>query len=849
MNDAGWSSWSPEASLMVTAAPSAPGNLTARFHPSAVRPELCWTAPSDLGGSGQDSVTISSYRIWMHLSTQVKMLAEVPGDSLCFEVDLPQIFSDTFLFSVTAVNQVYEGLRSNILELSRAGPPGQPGPIEIENVTGSSIFLSWSPPSKRLVDCNEAFSVCQDIQTQFEHAPAATGYELYWDEGKGSLPSTLVYAGAAPVAEILVSSLRGCYQFRVRATNSGGESYFTEIQSVANLPLTSPTGLKVDSIRGGSVTLSWNEVPPSSCVWWYELQMLNVAYGNTSLMKSGVSQIDVEDLNSLDLYQFSVRLCDAALCSSFSNVVTVVPTMEPSGPTPPSALRYENGFVTVTWSAFHGNQQSSEPLQPFVESFQLFAAGSPEGPFVHVGSVSANVAPILAFPCNETNTTNDLWPSAVFVKVVASVSSAWSTETISAESEAARIFCAPLPNAPSTPTTGLLRTGTQRDAPSLFDLTVDLSLADQTPDITAVHTGWHLELVRKTDNTILESLLLTDPTVRTHTFTDLPAAIDVTVRYAVVAFSGTGPWSPVRLVRVNLVPPKPVMQKPSSDDETVAVSWTWSPGIDNDEFLEYYLYVDWIDGHFSYTNLQQPTYSTQSPNYLVNCTDGTLGGMSRSRQRLWFRAAAVSPAGIGELSDSMFWVCGSAPDQPLAPTLVEVDTSFAMLGWTQPDLHGAALLYVKVLVGTALGPNVFGFSNSEYLYNSPDTGSLLNVTANLSQPLQFALQVISDIGESTLSPWLSFSKLALPPLPPRLSIQSSTDTQIIVEWSLDRAKERGAYHTGYYVYVSVDGTTWPDEDTGFVATWQDEFTTTYTMDCTLTALLGGEGDGTGDLES
>lgn len=47
------------------------------------------------------------------------------------------------------------------------------------------------------------------------------------------------------------------------------------------------------------------------------------------------------------------------------------------------------------------------------------------------------------------------------------------------------------------------------------------------------------------------------------------------------------------------------------------------------------------------------------------------------------------------------------------------------------------------------------------------------------------------------------------------------------------------FGAGYYVYVSVDGTTWPDEDTGFLATWQDEFTTTYTMDCTLTASLGG----------
>lgn len=840
-NEVGSSSWSPEASFMALAVPSAPENLHAKFHPMAIRPEICWTPPSDVGGGGQDTVMIMNYRVWMHLSDgQVKLLAEVPGDRSCFEVDLPQIFSNEFRFSVNAVNQVYEGQRSNILELSRAGPPGQPGQIEVDNVTGSSIFLSWSPPSTRTVECNEALSVCGDIQAQFAHAPAATGYELYWDEGKGSLPSILVYAGAAPVAEISVTSSRGCYQFRVRATNSAGESYFTDIQSVSNLPLASPTGLKVESIRWGAVTLSWDEIPPSACVWWYELQMLNVAYGNISVVKSGLPQIDVEDLNSLHLYQFSVRLCDAASCSSFSNVVTVVPTREPFGPTAPYALHYENGLVTVTWSAWSAWSAFGQPetLEPFIGSFQVFAASFEQGPYSWVGSVSANVEPIFVFPCNETNSTNDLWPSAIFVKVVATVSSTWSSESTSAESEAARIFCAPLPIAPPVPTTSLLRTGTQREVPSLFDLTVELSLTGQPAEIAAVHTGWKVELVTKTDNTLLESVHLTDPGVQSYTFTDLPPAIDVTVRYAVVAFSGTGPLSPLKLLRVNSVPPQPVLQVDSSDDESVGVSWTWEPGIDDDELLNYNLYVDWQDGHFSNTNLQQPTYSTRSPNYLVNCTDGTLGGMSRSRQRLWFRVAAVSPAGIGELSESLFWVCGSVPDQPIAPTLEEVDSSFAMLGWTQPDLHGAALQSVKVVASTALGPNFFGFANSEYLYTSP--GSLLNVTANLSQPLQFAIQVTSDVGQSPLSPWLSFSKLALPPLPPRLSIQSSTDSQIIVEWSLDGTKERGAYHTGFYFYVSVDGTTWPDEDTGYVATWQDEFTTTYTMDCTLTALLGGQ---------
>lgn len=609
---------------MVAAAPSAPENLYAKFHPMAIRPEICWTSPSDIGGgsSAQDSVKIKSYRIWMHLDGQVRMLAEVPGDRSCFEVDLPQIFSNSFLFSVSAVNQVYEGIQSNTLELSSAGPPGQPGSIQVDSVTGASIFLSWTPPSTRTVDCNKALSVCGDVQAQFAHAPPATGYEVYWDEGKGSSPSTLVYAGVNPSVEVQVTpSIRGCYQFRVRGTNAAGEGPFGEIRSVANLPLVSPTGLKLDSVRAGSVSLSWDEIADSSCVSWYELQILNVAFGNTSFLRSSLSYIDVNELSTLDLYEFSVRLCDAGSCSSYSNVTTVVPTREPYGQTAPYALQYEDGFVTVTWSAF-----AQETSEPFIESFQVFASGSQEGPYSLVGVVSANMEPVVDFPCNATNAT-DLWPSAIFVKVVASVSSTWSTETMTAESEASRIFCAPLPTAPPVPATSLLRRG-KRDIPSLFDLTVELSLAGQ-PEVASLHSGWKVELTKVSQTSeILETVLITDPSVQTHTFTALPPAIDVTVRYAVVAFSGTGPFSEMKFVRVNLGPPKPVMQgPPSSDDVSVNVSWTWQPGIDNDELLEYYLYVDWMDGHFSSINLEQPTYITRIPSQLVDCTDNaTLGG-------------------------------------------------------------------------------------------------------------------------------------------------------------------------------------------------------------------------------
>ena len=134
------------------AAPAAPQQLRATWpHPQALRPELCWNEPTDQGGGGQDAVKIEKYLIWMHLMDgQVKFLDEV-RDRLCFEVNLPELFSSTFRFSVTAVNQVYEGLRSNILELAKSGPPGTPGPIQIENITNDMISLSWIPPTTRHV--------------------------------------------------------------------------------------------------------------------------------------------------------------------------------------------------------------------------------------------------------------------------------------------------------------------------------------------------------------------------------------------------------------------------------------------------------------------------------------------------------------------------------------------------------------------------------------------------------------------------------------------------------------------------------------------------------------------------
>ena len=147
------------------------------------------------------------------------------------------------------------------------------------------------------VQCNEALSICGEVQAQFAKAPLATNYELFWDAGTGSLPDILVYTGSLPSADIAISS-QTCYQFRVRGTTSDGMSDFGEIRSVSLSMLAAPSGLKIQEIRGGAVTLSWAEII-SSCVGWYEVEIFNVAFGYTWILKSGLPEIRVDDLREL----------------------------------------------------------------------------------------------------------------------------------------------------------------------------------------------------------------------------------------------------------------------------------------------------------------------------------------------------------------------------------------------------------------------------------------------------------------------------------------------------------------------------------------------------------------------
>eukprot|EP00913_Durusdinium_trenchii_P032186 g30138.t1 len=358
VNAYGASSWSTESALLVCEPPTPPQGLTAQWpHERAVRPRLCWTAPEDVGGGAHDSLQITSYRIWMHYEGFQRLVAEVPGDKTCYELDLPELYSTTLAFSVNGINQVYEGPHTNTVELTTTG-----------------------------------------------EGDRATGYEVYWDEGTGEVPAKLLETSTVPAAELDLSSWvthtrRPCFQFRVRGLSAGGAGAFSAVAPVALGAAPSEVwGLRAMlAPRAGVVQIMWQEIQPYGCVYWYELQLLNVVYGNFSLITSGVATVELEELHSLDLYHFSVRACDVGACGAWSAPLALVPARPDSlfGPTAVTAAGYVEGLLTVSWVA------EAWDREPFLDTFQVLAASEEEGPYVDVGVVPASAAPQLSFACNE----------------------------------------------------------------------------------------------------------------------------------------------------------------------------------------------------------------------------------------------------------------------------------------------------------------------------------------------------------------------------------------------------------------------------------------------------------------
>jgi len=832
----GWSEFGPTASFLACAQPSPPRDARVAWSLSGP-PELSWQPPLNTGGiaippSIWNRVQIEQYRIWLHLPDAAPyVLVEVPGTQNSTAIELPFLYDSEYMLYVTASNAEFESNPSNSVALLASAPPGQSQPPVGTIVDDSSMFISWKAPAGIGIDL----------------------YELYWDVGLGGPADQLVYKGSQLSVTIANTSLplgRDTFHFRVRSHNPNGWSLFSEVAVVSSHVPDAPLALHATAVEDGAVTLAWaapptplatGEAPPA----WYELHVVNLATLARRALSTPVLHARLHSLETTQPYRFTVRGCTAALCGPHSMAVELFVAERAQGLTAPRRVSVQDGVVTIAWSG-QSLQPRAKPggglpplFRPPIEGYVVKTSTSPHGPYAVISQMPVTARPELQYACrNESNGSLEMGlPAPTRYFKVAGVDDAgiWPEGF---DSQPTRVICAALPAAPAVPEVSV----------SLWKSNYSAEVKLVVPDLDgAHHTGWRLLLSSANDSdSEYQEVILLEASTFVYTFAHLVPAQAYRVRYAAISSVGVGALSDFTHFRALVTPREiPTVHAEWSSDSVIALAWHTGAGLElGQEVSRWHVYVDWRDGKNYWPSPEVPAYDipfARQTSLQVDCTDvAKLGGMSRARQVLWFRVAAVNEAGVGLMSDVFAWRCSAAPSRPVAPVLAEIAEEWILLRWTTPDLHGAKLLAIRVHFRT---PHMVEHrTTSEQVYNAPQ-GDTLNITGtNFSQPCDISVQVLTEVGESQRSPWLALTpQLALPPLPPLLNpiVTSSTDEAITVAWMLDRSRERGTPTLGWYVYVSIDGTTWPAEGNPTYDLPSEQLTS-HTQDCTLASVLGGQ---------
>lgn len=844
----GWSPFSPAAQFVVCGAPSAPKDLRVEWPPHG-DPELRWAPPLYSGGSPTPLmaafiVIIKTYRIW---SVEVpngktSIFAELPGGQTSFRFDTGNLISKEYSFHVTAVNEEHEGGASNIAYLRLSSLPPAVDLISLVSAGVDWLELQWSEPHG--------------------FAPPPDDYEVLWDEGLGGSVNKTVYTGPNASVVIDLPANRTDFRFRARARNTNGWGPLGAISSVPLVLPEAPRDLYADaalSTSDGKVMLRWTTSAPAlgdsdASVGRYEVTCIGLDT-NVSRTTSSVSpRADIWGLDGAHTYSCSVRACGRIVCGLASTPIVIQGSRRAWGLEAPRREDYAMGVLTINWTS-HRDDTAAR----YSSGYVVKVATSLEGPFEVVAFVDGSARPSYGFNCyasnittsasaassggtagittssaNATNITPTI-PSqtqaggAIFHFRVAAASDSGIWEH-GYDSPAARHVCAHLPAAPNGPHVVVHR------GVSAYEATVTL----EVPNLDgASHLGWTLRL---TDGTHTEGnyseTRITDVSRQTYTFYGLSGGREYGLLYAAASSAGEGPLSPRARFRTVLRPPAPSdFYIVSSSDDEVQVAWQWPYLESQFEVQRWYVYVDARRAvSRAYPAPEDPSYvtnHTQDTQVTIDCSE-----LGLSRKELYLRVAGVNAAGVGEMSISFRGICSAVPDSPTVPTVEEIGDEYVVLGWTLPDLHGAQLLGVRVWM-ERLGYSTWTAREAvNFYFGHPNTAGIFNITGSAkTHQHRFAVQAISEVGEGSLSPWLDLHpKLAEPPKAPKsLYVVYSTDSEIQLDWALDRSLERGARTTGWYIYHSIDGTTWATTATEHIST-QD--VSILTFDCTDATLLG-----------
>ncbi|MBN3316792.1 PTPRQ phosphatase, partial [Atractosteus spatula] len=269
------------------------------------------------------------------------VFADVPGaDQISYVVKNLIPFTE-YTFSVSAFTAVGEGPPTKISEKTREQVPSSVQNVYYQNISSTSILLSWDPPLN------------------------PNGKIIHYTVYGMDLLTKEAFHKITNQTQIILSGLKKYteYKLRVAASTIVGESSLSEEDDIFVItpedePESPPTNLTVIELTASTAIIKWSPPEkPNGIIKYYQ-----VLYENSTswlTVNSSTTSVKLKNLKPFSFYNVSVRAYTKYGYGNQTSTTLTLLTSEDAPGSPPFNLTYgsiSSTKITVSWlSPLHAN--------------------------------------------------------------------------------------------------------------------------------------------------------------------------------------------------------------------------------------------------------------------------------------------------------------------------------------------------------------------------------------------------------------------------------------------------------------------------------------------------------------
>jgi len=269
-----------------------------------------------------------------------------------------QVASGAWVFGAGSIYWSW-GL-DNYVPPSAIGPGHTVADPRIQQTVANILntFISGTPPSQSIAPpSNLTASAVSSSEIDLSWIDNSTNEDNFVLERSGDSNFTSVNAITLPVnttsyADTGLSA--GTYYYRVKATNAGGSSAYSDAASAATLPA-APSNLAAVAVSSTQVDLSWTDNSTNEAAYTVERSKDNAAWTVlTSALPPDAAFYSDTSVGPLTTYYYRIKATNASGASAYSNTTSATtPNGPPASPTNLNATRSGNAnrqSINLSWT-------------------------------------------------------------------------------------------------------------------------------------------------------------------------------------------------------------------------------------------------------------------------------------------------------------------------------------------------------------------------------------------------------------------------------------------------------------------------------------------------------------------